>query len=125
MLVRKDFNYFNIIVRNVEYSILPVMSELSTERCDRALGLWLQVHGRRVSTESCRGGAVADGLCSRDRSSGRAAAMASTPGSKVQAMTEDGFLGLRHKTKQAYGSRRRQVVEARASVSGLTEATGV
>jgi len=42
-----------------EYSILPVMSELSTVRCDRALGLWLQVHGRRVSTESCRGGAQA------------------------------------------------------------------
>ena len=40
-----------------EYSILAVMSELSTVRCDRALGLWLQVHGHKVSTESCRGGA--------------------------------------------------------------------
>src|SRR6185312_1304195 len=46
-------------LRNVEYSLLVVMSELSTVRCDRVLGLWLQVHGRRVSTESCRGGAVA------------------------------------------------------------------
>ena len=55
--------FFYKQVRNVEYSILPVMSELSTVRCDRALGLWLQVHGRRVSTESCRGGAVADGPC--------------------------------------------------------------
>ena len=35
--------------RNVEYLLLAVMSELSTVRCDRALGLWLQVHGRRVS----------------------------------------------------------------------------
>jgi len=51
------------IMRNVEYSILSVMSELSTVRCDRALGLWLQVHGRQVSTESFRGGAVADGPC--------------------------------------------------------------
>ena len=32
-------------VRNMEYSILLVMSELSTMRCDRALGLLLQVHG--------------------------------------------------------------------------------
>ena len=46
-------------LRNVEYSILLVMSELSTVRCDCVLGLWLQVHGRRVSTESCRGGAQA------------------------------------------------------------------
>ena len=28
-------------VRNVEYSILLMMSELSTVRCDRALGLWI------------------------------------------------------------------------------------
>ena len=42
-------------LRNVEYSLLVVMSELSTVRCDRVLGLWLQVHERRVSTESCRG----------------------------------------------------------------------
>jgi len=48
-------------VRNEQYSLLAVMSELSTVRCDRVLGLWLQVHGRRVSTVSCRGGAVADG----------------------------------------------------------------
>ena len=38
-----------------------VMSELSTVLCDRALGLWLQVHGLQVSMESCRGGVVADG----------------------------------------------------------------
>ena len=29
------------MLRNVEYSILLVMSELSTVRCDRALGLWI------------------------------------------------------------------------------------
>ena len=34
-------------VRNVEYSILPVMSELSTVRCDCALGLWIA--GTRAS----------------------------------------------------------------------------
>ena len=33
----------------------------------------------------------------------RAAAVASTPGSRVQEMTEGGFLGLRHKTKEADG----------------------
>ena len=32
-------------LRNVEYLLLAVMSELSTVRCDRVLGLWLQVHG--------------------------------------------------------------------------------
>ena len=47
-------------MRNVEYLLLAVMSELSIVLCDRVLGLWLQVHGRRVSTESCRVGAVAD-----------------------------------------------------------------
>ena len=35
-------------VRNVEYSILLVMSELSTVRCDRALGLWIA--GTRASS---------------------------------------------------------------------------
>ena len=50
-------------LRNVEYLLLAVMSELSTVRCDCVLDLWLQVHGRRVSTESCRGDAVADGPC--------------------------------------------------------------
>ena len=53
----------NTRLGNVEYLLLAVMSELSTVRCDRVLGLWLQVHGRRVSTESCRGGAEADGPC--------------------------------------------------------------
>ena len=48
---------------------------------------------------------------SRDRSSCQAVAVASTPGSRAQATTEGGL--------------KTQVVEARASVSGLTEATGV
>ena len=79
-------------MRNVEYSILPVMSELLTVRCDRALGLWIA--GTRESS--------VDGELPR-RSSGRAAAVASTPGSRAQAATEGGFLGLCHKTKQADG----------------------
>ena len=58
-------------VRNVEYLLLAAMSELSTMRCDRVFGLWLQVHGSRVSTESCRGGAVADGPCEIGRASCR------------------------------------------------------
>ena len=62
---------------------------------------------------------------SRDWSSGRAAVVASTPRSRAQAPTEGGFLGLHHKTKKADVGRRRQVVEARGSVSELTEATGV
>ena len=45
--------------RNEQYSLLAVMSELSNVQCDHVLSLWLQVHGRRVSTESCRGGAQA------------------------------------------------------------------
>ena len=53
-------------MRNVEYSILLVMSELSTVRCDRALGLWIA-------------------------------------GTRAQAATEGGFLGLRHKTKEDDG----------------------
>ena len=40
---------------------------------------------------------------SRDRSSDRAAAVASTPGSRAQAPVDGGFLGLRHKTKLADG----------------------
>ena len=91
-----------------------MMSELSTVRCDRALGLWIT--GTRASR--------VDGELSW-RSSGWAAAVASTPGSKAQAAKEGEFLGLRHKTKEAVGSRRRQVVEARVSVSGLTKAMGV
>ena len=50
-------------IEEQEYSILLVMSELSTVRCDHVFGHWLQVHGHRVSTVSCHGGAVADGLC--------------------------------------------------------------
>ena len=69
--------------------------------------------------------AVDGGEGQPDRSSDRAAAVASTPGSRAQVTTEGGFLSLRHKTKQANGGRRRQIVEARASVSGLTDATGV
>ena len=79
-------------VRNVDYSILFVMSELSTVRCDRALGLWIA--GTRASS--------VDGELPW-MSSSRAAAVASTPGSRAQAATEGGFLGLRHKTKEADG----------------------
>jgi len=57
------YTFFGCLVRNEQYSLLSVMSELLTVWCDCVLGLWLQVHGRRVSTESCRGGAVADGPC--------------------------------------------------------------
>ena len=39
-----------MVVRNIEYSILLVMSELSTVRCDRVLGLWIA--GTRASTAS-------------------------------------------------------------------------
>ena len=79
-------------LRNVEYSFLLVMSELSTVRCDRALGLWIA--GTRASS-------VDEEL--PWWSSVRAAAVASTPGSRAQATTEGGFLGLRHKTKEADG----------------------
>ena len=79
-------------LRNVEYSILPVMSGLSTVRYDRLFGLWIA--GTRASR--------VDGELPW-RSSGRAAAVASTPGSRAQAATEVGFLGLRHKTKEDDG----------------------
>ena len=83
----------DLSMRNVDYSILLVMSELSTVRCDRALGLWI------ASTRtSCVDGELPW------RSSGRAAAVASTPESRAQAATEGGFLGLLHKTKQVDGS---------------------
>ena len=97
-------------MRNVEYSILLVMSELSTVRCDRALGLWIA--GTRASSVDgelpwrCCGRWTVRWTAvkgSRDRSSDRAAAVASTPGSRAQAATEGGFLGLRHKTKEADG----------------------
>jgi len=81
-----------VMMRNIEYSILPVMSELSTVLCDRALGLWI------VGTRASR----VDGELPW-RSSARAAAVASTPGSRAQAATEGGFLDLRHKTKEADG----------------------
>ena len=67
-----------------------MISELSTVRCDRALGPWIT--GTRASS--------ADGELPW-RSSGRAAAVASIPGLRAQAATEGGFLGLRHKTKVA------------------------
>ena len=79
-------------LRNVEYSILPVMSELSTVRCDRSFGLWIAgTWASRVNGELPW------------RSSCRAAAGASTPGLKAEAAMEGGFLGLRHKTKEANG----------------------
>ena len=102
--------YILLKVRNEQYSLLDVMSELSTVSCDRVLGLWIA--GIRASS--------VDGELPW-RTSGRAAAVASTPRSRAQAATDGGFLGLRHKTMQADGGRRRQVVEARASVSGLAE----
>ena len=95
------------MVRNAEYSILLVMSELSTMQCDRALGLWIA--GTRASSVD---GELPWRCCGqwtvrwtavkgrRDWSSDRAAAVASTPGSRAQAATEGGFLGLRHKTKE-------------------------
>ena len=79
-------------LKNEQYSLLAVMSELSTVRCDRALGLWIA--GTRASS--------VDGELPW-RSLGQAAAVASTPGSRAQAATEGGFLGLRHKTKEADG----------------------
>ena len=93
-------------MRNVEYSILLVMSELSTVRCDHALGLWIA--GTRASSIDgelpwrCCGRWTVRWTAvkgSRDRSSDRA----STPGSRAQTATEGGFLGLRHKTKEADG----------------------
>ena len=84
--------YMCIFGEECEYSILPVMSELSTVRCDRLFDLWIA--GTRASS--------VDGELPW-RSSGRAAAVASTPGSRAQAATEGGFLGLRHKTKDADG----------------------
>ena len=77
---------------NVEYSILSVMSELSTVLCDRALDLWMT--GTRASS--------VDGELPW-RSSGWAAAVPSTAGSRAQAATDGGFLGLCHKTKLADG----------------------
>ena len=92
-----------------EYSIL-LMSELSTVWYDRALGRWIagtrasyvdgELPWRCCGRWTMRWTAVKG---SRDRSSCRAVAVASTPESKAQAATEDGFLGLRHKTKKADG----------------------
>ena len=47
--------------------------------------------------------AVDGGEGQSDRSSDRATAAASTLGSRAQALTDGGFLGLRHKTKLADG----------------------
>ena len=44
----ESLSWKDTIVRNVEYSILLVMSELSTVRCDRVLGLWIA--GTRASS---------------------------------------------------------------------------
>ena len=107
---RKRTASSRVVLRNVEYSILLVMSELSTLRCDRALGLWIV--GTRASSVDgelpwrCCGRWTVWWMAvkgSRDRSSNRATAVASTPGSRAQAATEGGFLGLRHKTKEADG----------------------
>jgi hypothetical protein len=47
--------------QHVEWTNRGVVATLW--RLHRVLGLWLQVHGHQVSTESCRGGVVADGPC--------------------------------------------------------------
>ena len=89
------------------------MSELSTVRCDRALGFWIA--GTRASSVDgelpwrCCGRWTVRWTAvkgSRDRSLDRAAAVASTPGSRAQAATEG-----RNKTKEADGGWRRQVME--------------
>ena len=97
-------------MRNVEYSILLVMSELSTVRCDCALGLWIAGRWASIVDEElpwrCCGRWTVQWTAvkgSRDQSSCWVAAVASIPGSKVQAAIEGGFLGLRHKTKEADG----------------------
>ena len=116
--------------QHVEWTNCGVVATLW--RLRRALGLWIA--GTRASSVDgelpwrCCGRWTVRWTAvkgSRDQSSGRAAAVASTPGSRAQAVMESGFLGLCLKTKEVDGGRRRQVVEARASVSGLTEATGV
>ena len=83
-----------------EYLLLAVMSESSTVRCDRALGLWI-AGTRALSVDGELPWTAVKG--SRDRSSDRAAAVVSTPGSRMQAAMEGGFLGLGHKTKEADG----------------------
>ena len=90
-------------LRNIKYSILLVMSELSTVWCDRALGLWIA--GTRASSVD---GELPWRCCGRwtvrwTAVKGRAAAVVSTPGSRAQAPVDGGFLGLRHKTKLADG----------------------
>ena len=69
-----------------------MISELSTVRYDRTLGLWIA--GTRASS--------VDGELPW-RSLGRAAAVASISGSRAQAATEGGFFGLRYKTKEVDG----------------------
>ena len=93
MKITLEFGRRGCYLEEREYSILPVMSELSTVRCDRALGLWIA--GTRASS--------VDGELPW-RSSSRVAAVASIPGSRAQAAMEGRFLGLRHKTKEADGS---------------------
>ena len=98
------------VFEECEYSTLPVMSELSTMQCDRALRLWIA--GTRASSV---GGELPWRCCGRwtvrwtavkgsqDLNSDGAAAVASTPGSRAQAVMGGGFLGLRHKIKEADG----------------------
>ena len=83
-------------LRNVEYSILLVMSELSTVRCDRVLGLWLQGHGRRLSMESCRGGAQSGRQLWQNR--------LNYPGSSAQAITIKATLAQTHFKRNNSGS---------------------
>ena len=98
------------LVEEREYSILLVMSELSTVRCDRALGLL----DCRYTGVECRRGAVVEVLWPIDRAvdsgEGQPGPELGPGGScGVHSWIEGasgekgGFLGLHHKTKEADG----------------------
>ena len=108
-------------LRNVEYSILLVMSELSTVWCDRVLGLWLQVHGRRVSTESCRGGAQAGRqlwhpLLDRGRKRRRKAGFLVCATKPSWRTAVEDAKSWRHGRRSRDGRRRRASTASRASL---------
>ena len=82
---------FLFTMTNGQYSLLAVMSELSTVRCDRALGLWIA--GTRGSSVD---GELPWRCCGR-----WTVRWTAVKGSRDQS--SGGFLGLRHKTKEADG----------------------
>ena len=97
-------------LRNVEYLLLAVMSELSTVRCIVCL-----VFGCRYTGVECRRRADVEVLWPMDRAvdggEGQPGLELGPGGSygvhswiEGEAATEDEFLGLRHKTKEADGS---------------------